>query len=140
MKKLKWWHWVLIFIAICWAITKCVQSMIPQEMKAEMAKEEAKSDSLRLVNEKIDSTNKAQEDDLIMALVKSERILKENLKDPDSYDKISEKKFIVTDDKKIYIQVLIKYRAKNSFGGMNISEQAFNFDKSLNLIESYEVK
>lgn len=136
-KTLKIFMWLFLGFVALVIVGSVIQAIFETpEQKAASIKRQAELDSIQVANEK----NKAQEDDLIMALVKSERILKENLKDPDSYDKISDKKFIVTDDKKIYIQVLIKYRAKNSFGAMNIGEQAFNFDKSLNMIESYEVK
>jgi len=60
-----------------------------------------------------------------------ERLIKKNLKDPDSYEHI-ETRF---GDKGEYILVYTKYRARNSFGGMVIEEMGAKVDINGNIIE-----
>ena len=140
-KIFKVFGWIFLGFIALMIIASIIKAIFETpEQKAESIKHQAQLDSIQVAKEQIETENKTQEQELRDAYVAAKLTLKKNLKDPDSYDEIEDKRFYVTDDEKIYIQVLIKYRAKNSFGGMNISQQAFNFDKALNLIESYEVK
>lgn len=77
---------------------------------------------------------------LTMAYVKSRRVLKENLKDPDSYQEIDHKEYYVSgpDSAKNDMQVLINYRSKNSFGGYVVSKRAFTLDSTGNITDTYE--
>lgn len=67
------------------------------------------------------------------------RTLKDNLNDRDSYDEDTHKEYFVrkTNKKDPYIQVLIRYRAKNGFGALVLQETVFNFDKSLTMVKTY---
>ena len=69
----------------------------------------------------------------------SRRYLKNNLNDKDSYDEDTHEEFFVTKKSKKdpYIQVKIRYRAKNGFGAIMLNETFFNFDESLNMIGTY---
>lgn len=84
--------------------------------------------------------NSKREDSLYKAYKTSYRFLKNNLKDSDSFDEIEHKRYFIVKKKKkenTHIQIYIKYRAKNSFGGYVVEEKCFNFDKKLNLIEAF---
>lgn len=84
---------------------------------------------------------KAQDDSLLTCYVVARRLLKENLKDPDSYDEVEEQKYFLKDSSPTkYIQVSLKYRAKNSFGALNLEQQCFNFSKELIMTEQFECK
>lgn len=140
-KILKIFMWLFLGFVALVIVGSVIKSIFETpEQKAASIKHQAKLDSIQVANEQVETKNKTQEKELREAYIIAKLTLKKNLKDPDSYDEIEDKRFYVNDDKKIYIQVIIKYRAKNSFGAMNIGEQAFNFDKSMNMIESYEVK
>lgn len=79
-----------------------------------------------------------REDSLKKAYRISYRFLKDGLKDPDSFDEIEEKRYFVIKQKKRktpHIQIYIKYRAKNSFGGYVVEEKYFDFDKNLELVK-----
>lgn len=59
-------------------------------------------------------------------LVKSH--IKENLKDPDSFQEIEHGEYELSKPtKKRFFQAFIKYRAKNSFGGYNVEKYCFDF-------------
>jgi hypothetical protein len=84
--------------------------------------------------------NSKKEDSLYKAYKISYRLLKNNLKDSDSFDEIEHKRYFIAKKKKkenTHIQIYIKYRAKNSFGGYVVEEKYFNFDKNLNLINAF---
>ena len=84
--------------------------------------------------------NSKREDSLYKAYKTSYRFLKNNLKDSDSFDEIEHKRYFIVKKKKkekAHIQIYIKYRAKNSFGGYVVEEKYFNFDKNLNIIEAF---
>lgn len=84
-------------------------------------------------------TRKLQEDSLTKCYIVARRVLKESLKDPDSYQEVEEKKFFATDGTpQSYIQVSIKYRAKNSFGALTLENRCFNFDKSMTLTKAFK--
>jgi len=73
---------------------------------------------------------------LMQAYVKARRALKNNLNDADSYDEVDYEKYFKKNKKgKRYIQVYIKYRAKNAFGGVVLNENYFDFDEDLNIIK-----
>lgn len=89
--------------------------------------------------EKVEATKKAKLDSLILCYVRAEKTLKKAIKDPDSYEEIEKEHYFLKDPTaKKHIQVRIKYRAKNSFGGFVVDTQCFNFDKSLMLTEAYK--
>jgi hypothetical protein len=84
--------------------------------------------------------NSKNEDSLYKAYKISYRLLKNNLKDSDSFDEIEHKRYFIAKKKKkenTHIQIYIKYRAKNSFGEYVIEEKYFNYDKNLNLINPF---
>ena len=76
---------------------------------------------------------------LTMAYVVASRTVKEALKDPDSYQEIDHKEYYEAgaDSAKNNMQVLIHYRAKNSFGGYVVEKKAINFDSSGVIKEIY---
>lgn len=63
----------------------------------------------------------------------AEKMIKERLKDPDSYEFIEMNEIQSSkEDEKLFI---IKYRAKNGFGGYNVCQALFSCDKDkLNII------
>lgn len=69
----------------------------------------------------------------------AKQALKNSLNDRDSFEEDTHTaNFINQRTKKDpYIQVVIRYRAKNGFGAMMLNETVFNFDKSLNLVNTY---
>ena len=127
MKNQKWSAY-LFFTAIILFIICIVAAILAPKSQADIQKE------------KSDSTVKANEELLFKMYYISEQFIKENLRDPDSYQKIEHKSYFIKEDKKekTYIQVSIKYRAKNGFGGMNVKERYFNYDKNMALIETFE--
>lgn len=69
----------------------------------------------------------------------AKQALKNSLNDKDSFEEDSHTaNFINQRSKKDpYIQVIIRYRAKNGFGAMMLNETVFNFDESLNMVKTY---
>jgi len=132
------WKKIGIFLLAIWAFVAILNAILP-EPPTPTKEEQLKVDSIKKENEAIEKKN----DEIMMAYVSAERFLKKNLKDPDSYEEIETEKYFVTQvkgKKKPYIQIKIKYRAKNSFGGYNVETRAFNFDKDLNMIDTFESK
>jgi len=127
MKNRKWIAY-LFFTAIIFFIISIVAAILSPKSEANIQKE------------KSDSTAKAKEELLFKMYFFSEKIIKGNLKDPDSYQEIEHKSNFTKQSKeeKTYIQVKIKYRAKNSFGGMVVKDRYFNYDKNMALIETFE--
>lgn len=91
-------------------------------------------------SDSVESTKRPQSK-LNMAYVVAKRTLKEGLKDPDSFQEISHKEYYESgaDSAKNNMQVVIEYRAKNSFGGYALEKKAFNFDSSGVIKESYTI-
>jgi hypothetical protein len=127
MKNRKWIAY-LFFTAIIFFIISIVAAILSPKSEANIQKE------------KSDSTAKAKEELLFKMYFFSEKIIKGNLKDPDSYQEIEHKSNFTKQSKedKTYIQVKIKYRARNSFGGMVVKDRYFNYDKNMALIETFE--
>ena len=127
MKNRKWIAY-LFFTAIIFFIISIVAAILAPKSQADIQKE------------KSDSTAKAKEELLFKMYFFSEKIIKGNLKDPDSYQEIEHKSNFTKQSKedKTYIQVKIKYRARNSFGGMVVKDRYFNYDKNMALIETFE--
>ena len=121
---LKWYWWVLIV----WVTATVIASFLVDKPASPGAAKSAE-------------TEQKTEDPLITAYVLSEMYLEKNLKDPDSYEEIEHRKYYVNQKSKRdpYIQVTIKYRAKNSFGGMNIGNVAFNFDREGTMIKMIDL-
>ena len=90
-----------------------------------------------IIIQKAKKLEEMRNDTLLNCYIMSERFLKSNLRDPDSYEEIEHKEnFIDQKSKKDpYIQVTIKYRAKNGFGGMNIGYKAFNFGQNAEMLD-----
>lgn len=127
MKNRKWIAY-LFFTAIIFFIISIVAAILSPKSQADIQKE------------KSDSTAKAKEELLFKMYFFSEKIIKGNLKDPDSYQEIEHKSNFTKQSKedKTYIQVKIKYRARNSLGGMVVKDRYFNYDKNMALIETFE--
>jgi hypothetical protein len=88
--------------------------------------------------QKLEAFRKAQRDSLFSCYVRAEKTLKQALKDPDSYEEIEAKYFFVNEvTPQLYIQVKLKYRAKNSFGGFVVETKCFDFDKTLFITNSF---
>jgi hypothetical protein len=85
------------------------------------------------------SDNGRIEKKLTTAYVVARRALKESLKDPDSYQEISHKEYYEagSDSVKNNMQVLIHYRSKNSLGGYVVDKEAFTFDSTGTITDSY---
>lgn len=66
------------------------------------------------------------------AQVALRRYIRDNLRDPDSYDIIYTSKALEHSNGTFSMQH--KYRAKNGFGGMNVEEKVFIFSKSGSII------
>ena len=88
---------------------------------------------------KEDGNGRSQEH-LTKAYVKAKRTLRSNLKDPDSFQEIGHKEYYVsgTDSLLNQMQVIIDYRAKNSFGGMALGKQVYTFDSTGTIIETLD--
>jgi Na+-translocating ferredoxin:NAD+ oxidoreductase RnfG subunit len=127
MKNQKWRKY-LFFAVIIIFIINIIGLFIAPKSQADIQKE------------KSDSTAKANDELLFKMYYISEQFIKENLRDPDSYQKIEHKSYFIKEDKKekTYIQVSIKYRAKNGFGGMNVKKRYFDYAKNMALIETFE--
>ena len=127
MKSQKWKKY-LFFAVIIIIIINIIGLFIAPKSQADIQKE------------KSDSTAKAKEELLFKMYFFSEKIIKGNLKDPDSYQEIEHQSNFTkqSKDEKTYIQVKIKYRARNSFGGMVVKDRYFNYDKNMALIETFE--
>jgi hypothetical protein len=124
---LKWWQWALIII-IGLAVIGKIMDRTPSAGNTNTP-----ADSLA-------NYEKARQDTLGIAKYKAEEALKGVLRDPDSYDKELREAYFVTgaDAKKIHIQVVIKYRAKNGFGGTNLETRVFDFDNNLRIVNSFK--
>lgn len=124
---------VKIILAIVAGII-LINMIVPKPDKnSPEAKEQARIDS---VNAQIDAENKKLSDAYYHSLV----LLKKSLKDPDSFEEIEHKEYYVKQEKgkndNVYAQVIIAYRAKNSFGGYVVSRQLFDYDENFNLLAS----
>lgn len=127
MKNRKWIAYLFI-TAIIFFIISIIAAIISPKSQADIQKE------------KSHSTAKANDELLFKMYFISEKFIKENLRDPDSYQEIKHTSNFIKEDKKekTYIQVSIKYRAKNGFGGMTVKERYFNYAKNMALIETFE--
>ncbi|OIN55672.1 hypothetical protein [Arsenicibacter rosenii] len=129
-KSYKWLLYVIGAVVLINIIGQIINSSKTSEQKARESETEIHN---KLVESK--------EDSLTKAYIISKRVLKQSLKDPDSYEEINAEKFFVKPDLNSktpspYIQVVIKYRAKNSFGAFNIERRYFNFNKAMGLTET----
>lgn len=113
-KKFALWKKVLIGLIVVGVIAKFVQPPLNKE-------------------------NGRSEAKLTMAYVKAKRSIKEALKDPASFEEIVHKEYYQSgpDSAKNNIQVIIQYRAKNSFGGFVVEKKAINFDSTGKITDSY---
>ena len=119
------WFIVGVILLLCIVIgaSNSAEEELKPLTKAE-AKVKATADSVQTV-EQYHSTKLRE----IRYLVKHH--IKENLKDPDSFDEIDHGEYkLLEPTKKKFYQAYIKYRAKNSFGGYNVEKWCFDFDKS----------
>lgn len=72
------------------------------------------------------------------SVLQVERYLKNNLRDPDSYQSIEWSKVIKNDNGTFVVRH--KYRAKNGFGGYNIEEKIFVLNKDGEIIKINDYK
>lgn len=81
-----------------------------------------------------------RKDDLIGCYINARNILKENMKNPKSYDELNSEYYYLTDttDKGGVIQVMIDYTGTNSFGGTIRSKQIFHYDEKMYLVNTFE--
>ena len=95
----------------------------------------AEEDSIAKINRLIEERNRQPQECYSMA----KQALKNGLNDRDSFEEDTHKEYFVEQRSKKdpYIQVIIKYRAKNGFGAVMLNETVFNFDESLNMIKTY---
>lgn len=99
------------------------------------------TESVRIERENkeiIEKEKYKKEKQLQNARTEAKLILKEILKDPSSYDEIERTASFVKSKKTEIIQVYIKYRAKNSFGGLDIFSDCFDFSLAGDLIKMYK--
>ncbi|WP_254562180.1 hypothetical protein [Dyadobacter diqingensis] len=95
-------------------------------------KEKARLDSIQAV---ADSTKTMLSNIRYLA----KKSVKDNLKDPDSFEEIEHAEYKVTNPTPLaYYQAKIKYRAKNSFGGYVVESKCFNFLKNGVVTENYD--
>ena len=107
----------------------------------ENSKKPVETESVRIEREKkeqLEAETEKKDEMLQNARTAAKLILKENLKDPDSYDEIERKANFIKSKKTEIIQVYIKYRARNGFGGLDIYSQCFDFNMAGDLIKSYK--
>lgn len=73
------------------------------------------------------------------AYVRASIVLKKNMKDPESFEEISHDEYYLDnkDSASNKIEVLIKYRSKNSFGGYVVGKKGFTVDSSGTVIEAF---
>ena len=83
----------------------------------------------------------ARQDTLTGNYYDCKRLLKAGLKDPDSFDEIShEANYVLQEEaSNPYIQVIISYRAKNSFGGYVVGKQLYNYDRKNSMYETLDL-
>ncbi|MBO9615584.1 MAG: hypothetical protein J7619_22995 [Dyadobacter sp.] len=125
--------WILILVGIfvwvgiigrsCGTETKPLTASEPREKSI--------ADSTKLVEDAKQSEMKARAEFLRNLRYKVKHHIKENLKDPDSFQEIDHQEYAIEKPtKKRHFQAWIKYRAKNSFGGYNIEQWCFDFDEN----------
>ena len=104
-------------------------------------KRDAESQKAFDLSEAQDVLKKAQDDTLRNCYVQASLLLEKSMKDPDSYEEIEHESYFVTQKtkKSPYVQVTIKYRARNSFGGMVVDQKAFNFARGGFLYETIDL-
>lgn len=92
-------------------------------------------DSITKINRLTEERNRQPQQCYSMA----KQALKNSLNDRDSFEEDTHTANFINQlsKKDPYIQVIIRYRAKNGFGAMMLNETVFNFDKSLNLTNTY---
>lgn len=78
------------------------------------------------------------EDELFQAYFGVKTYLQESLRNPDSFEEIEEQHYFVRDSKNVHIQVCIKYRAENGFGGTTVEKHCFNLDKEHRIIKQFK--
>lgn len=122
-KKSKYMFWVIILVIM-------VGSVVVGRFKP---KEQAMSAS--------DSLSIAQNKDLEDVYWGVRATLKESLRNPGSFEEISEQHYLVSDStlikQGVYIQVCIKYRAENGFGGINVEHTCYNIDKQKRITKTF---
>lgn len=92
----------------------------------------------RREKEKADSLAKVKEDKPLYAYINARNFIKDNLKDADSYDEIDSKYYWVKKEKDgTEIEVIIKYKAKNSFNAFITETKYFHFTKDLVPVDSF---
>lgn len=67
------------------------------------------------------------------AVIKADRAIKNVIRDPDSYERISDQTKAVNENG-VYMATLITYRANNGFGGKTVERMLVTFDKDMNPI------
>ncbi len=98
-------------------------AMMSDEEKAQMEAEQARKNSIEAAREVEKNAKKVLDDKIFRARVAARSYLKDHLRDPDSYKE--EDCTCVSDSAQQIFTVSIKYRAKNGFGGMNLTISSF---------------
>ena len=95
----------------------------------------AEEDSIAKINRLTEERNRQPQECYSMA----KQALKNSLNDRDSYEEDTHEEYFVKQKSKKdpYIQVKIRYRAKNGFGALVLNETIFNFNESLNMVKTY---
>jgi hypothetical protein len=139
-QKLKTWHGGLKFWKkyLLWSFVISILLVVfSPEPTPEQIKAQQKEDSLSVEYDKIENKKKEQRKNLIEAYLISKRIVREALKDPDSYEELDHAEHYINKTKKgATIEVVLEYTATNSFGGRIKSVQSIFFDDELNFISS----
>jgi hypothetical protein len=112
----------IILVIAAFGIAGSISSLYQQNLTPQQKKEEAQ----RQLNEWYTQTSSFS----------CERIFKEQLRNPSSYERIGD--FVSTNDSGSKKVVIWKYRAQNGFGGMNVGAAMCNVSKENN--GTYEAK
>jgi len=102
-----------LFVAIANQPPKMAKQLLAEE---ESGAQSAKEDSIEVAGEERAKVERQIDYDKSGAYVKTERLVKNALKDPDSYQQIKHTEWHIGESGQ-YIGCVLEYRAKNGFGG-----------------------
>jgi Na+-translocating ferredoxin:NAD+ oxidoreductase RnfG subunit len=135
-KSLRLWKKILVIWLSLSAILAVIGSSITPEEQLELKKQATEE---KIAEEKAESLM-LESNKPITAYIYSKKAIRNNLKDPDSYDEISEIHHRINKTKDgAEIEVVIEYTSTNSFGGRVRNTAIFLYTNDLRLVKFREL-